>query len=318
MKVNIVGGGAIGLSMAARLARSGADVRLWTRTERQARLIASQGISFRDKDGASVVRGVQAACAELPLRQPERIGSEPGDWVILTVKQTHLADGHTVRLIGELAGAGGRAPLAVLCLQNGIGHMERLREELPDVPLVQGVTNEGGLRIDERTAAHTGDGELHMGPAADGEEQKMLVEALRKAGIKAFVSKDILTRVYRKLLVNAVINPLTALFGVRNGELPDDPARLALMRAVHAETLTVMIRAGMRESGGEWLQLLDVCRRTADNLSSMRKDVEDGRRTEIAAINGGVAALAERLGVSAPLNAALVELIGALDVSDMK
>jgi 2-dehydropantoate 2-reductase len=140
----------------------------------------------------------------------------------------------------------------------------------------------------------------------------LLVSALSAAGIEAALSNNIMEHVYGKLLVNAVVNPLTALFRVKNGELPADPFRFRLMKALFHETLAVLQASGMRTDGGEWDRLLDVVRRTAENRSSMLADVEAGRPTEIDAINGGVVRLAREAGAAAPLNAAVAALIGAI------
>jgi 2-dehydropantoate 2-reductase len=58
-----------------------------------------------------------------------------------------------------------------------------------------------------------------------------------------------------------------------------------------------------------WDELVEVCRRTAINRSSMLQDVESGRETEIEAINGSLVRLARRHGILAPLNETMADLI---------
>ncbi|CAM4260400.1 ketopantoate reductase family protein [Paenibacillus tarimensis] len=307
MRFHIIGGGAIGLSYAGRLALAGSSVMVWTRTAAQAGMIEEKGISVQGSGVAAVAAVQAAAAAEFPswVEADKRCTEE---CLLLTVKQTHLSNPALVRLIGELAAE--RYP--VLCLQNGVGHIEYLQTELPDVTFIPAVTTEGAFRQDGRTVLLTGHGELHMGESEDIEWQKMLLNTLNEAGIAAFMSKDINNRIYRKLMVNAVINPLTALLGVRNGELKQQPGVPALMKALHEETKAVLQAAGLPETGQEWEELLTVCEKTADNRSSMLADIQHGRQTEIAAINGGVVGLAGKLGIAAPLNEALVDLVEAV------
>jgi 2-dehydropantoate 2-reductase len=240
---------------------------------------------------------------------------EAGRWIVLAVKQIDAAAPSTVACIQKLAG-GQNVP--VICLQNGIGHMEKLRAACPGIDFIEGVTTEGALRLDERTVRLTGMGEVWLA-GADAEErerdrQKMLLERLHKAGIKCLVSKNIKDQIYAKLLVNAVINPLTALFGVKNGDLPQDNTRYRLMRGLYEETLRVLrADSDYVPTGGEWERILDVCRLTAANTSSMLADVQAGRPTEIAGINGGIVRLARRFGIGAPMNEAAVAWITALE-----
>ncbi|MOA32778.1 putative 2-dehydropantoate 2-reductase [compost metagenome] len=119
-------------------------------------------------------------------------------------------------------------------------------------------------------------------------------------------------RIYHKLLINAVLNPLTALFDVKNGELPAHPTRMALMRALYEETALILKGAGMQLESDGWAQIIEVCERTSGNVSSMLSDVRAGRKTEIGAINGAVVRLAEQQQLKAPCNRAVMELVDAL------
>jgi len=308
MRLLIIGAGAIGMLYAVRLAAGGQVVRILTRTAEQADALRREGIKWSGS-AAGGQEAVQASALS------EELGDFGPDAVLLTVKQVHIDDG----LIRKLASLVPQTA-DIYCLQNGIGHLERLRAELPGHRILAAVTTDGALRLGQRQVRHTGAGELWLEeiPSAEteaAERQKKLLVAMKKAGIGAFLSNQMENRMYRKLLLNSVINPLTALFGVMNGELPDDPARLAAMRALHEETAAVLQRAGLPLEGDEWERLLTLCRLTADNESSMLRDVKSGRPTEIDWINGGVVRLARQLGLEAPLNEAIVAQVkrGATD-----
>lgn len=170
---------------------------------------------------------------------------------------------------------------------------------------------------------HTGNGETWIGDSPENGgnganpweyQQKMLLDALRKAGFSSFLSNEIHNRIYYKLLINSVINPLTALFDVSNGELPKHPIRLELMKRLHAESQDILMAAGMEPRQEAWEELLQVCIRTSDNISSMLSDVRKGKETEIQAINGAILSLGNQYGKPAPLNRAVTDLITAFAV----
>ena len=113
---------------------------------------------------------------------------------------------------------------------------------------------------------------------------------------------------WRKLAINAAINPLTALLRCTNGELAGDPADR--VRRLCTEISAVARAAGMGRAV-ESLEnvVFEVIHNTADNRSSMLQDVEAGRPTEIDYITGWLVEQANRLGMDVPANAALLEQV---------
>jgi len=315
LHIDVIGGGAIGLWLAANLAAAGEDVTLWTRTERQSFLITEAGIGLTDTDGNFRTVRVQSESLHRPRVLAQKVKGEEDSWIILAVKQTAI-DKALIELLRELTEVRGRT--ALLCLQNGIGHLERLASELGSVPIYAAVTTMGAKREDERRVMLAGTGELWIGDRAENcpeideiraKSQKKFLLSLQKAGFQAFLSNEINNRIFHKLLINAVINPLTAIFDVTNGELPRHERRVHIMRALHNETADILKRAGMRDQGDSWAQVLDVCVRTSANVSSMLADVRAGRETEIRAINGAVARLAASYGMNAPMNEAMAAIV---------
>ena len=55
--------------------------------------------------------------------------------------------------------------------------------------------------------------------------------------------------------------------------------------------------------------LLEVCRRTSENLSPMLQDILNGRRTEIESLNGAIHVMGEKRGLSVPNHQTMTELI---------
>ncbi|MBW7473664.1 2-dehydropantoate 2-reductase [Paenibacillus oenotherae] len=314
MRIWIVGAGAIGLLYGSRLAQSSVKVTLLTGSAAQAAALAAGGITIEEYGTGAAAR---AAVDAAPLAGAHAIAG-PRDWIWLTVKQPHLTDDLAASLAALCSGGA-----SLLCLQNGVGHMEKLREAIPERQLYAAISTEGALRLDEVTVRHTGLGSLTFGRWGDlasddvtisGQDgsQKMLLDILEAAGIEGSMSNDMNNRIYHKLLVNAVINPLTAIYGVTNGELPDNDSRKRLMIALHAESEAVLSAAGMSGDGDAWERLMTVCRRTASNESSMLRDVKAGRMTEIDWINGGVAAIARQYGLTTPLNDAIITIVKTL------
>ncbi|WP_051250911.1 ketopantoate reductase family protein [Paenibacillus harenae] len=329
MIFDVIGGGSLGLLFGGRLAQAGADVTVWTRSREQAAELKAQGIRLQALDGGERVVPVKGNWVEhaAARRHPEERGTNAAvRFILLTVKQTDLND-RLLDQIKALAGKGAESAKGVVCLQNGIGHLERIQVCLDAIPVIAAVTTEGARRLDARTVEHTGTGQLWLGHwgGQDGngskpEElneslQKMLIPTLQSAGFTSFLSNDMEDRIYNKLLINAVINPLTALFDVTNGELPAHPARRTLMKALYEETANVLRQSGIAADEDGWKLILDVCGKTSGNVSSMLGDVRAGRKTEIDAINGGIIAMARSLALQVPLNQAVTAFIHALHKS---
>jgi len=314
----VVGAGSLGLLLAAGLLRSGCDAEVWTRSEAQARLLSAEGIALGDAAGSAFVAAGPVRATALAAVKPA-MGSDTV--ALLTVKQTAIDDALLAALAAAVPPGG-----AVAAFCNGIGHFERLAGALPGRALIAAVTTEGALRTDSRTVLHTGSGHTFLGAAPlfdrlpprdaappDADCLEALKSRLVQAGFEVSLSNRMSERMLRKLLVNAVINPLTSLFRVRNGELASGSARIAIMQALFDETVGILRPYGLATEEPLWEELLDVCRRTAMNQSSMLQDVLAGRKTEIEALNGAVCRLAERMDKQAPLNETIASLIRALE-----
>ncbi|CAH0119577.1 2-dehydropantoate 2-reductase [Paenibacillus sp. CECT 9249] len=317
MYIQIVGAGAIGLLFAGKMAAAGARVRLLTRTAEQAERLNRFGITLTGTDGSKLA---VAGCSARPAGETGEIrrqGAEEPDWVFVTAKQRHLDD-RLMRMVRDEAGKQAN----VLCFQNGIGHIEKLANYIPANRIYAAVTTEGARRDSGIETAHTGRGQTWIGRTGgdagrkvETEErlsEKCLIALLKKAGFEAFMSKDIDRMIYRKLTINAVINPLTALFRIRNGELLAKPERLEWMRTLYEETQPVFEAKGVDLGAGLWEQILQVCRDTSGNTSSMLKDVENGAPTEIEWINGGLIRLAEEVDIDVPAHRYIYKLIKAI------
>ncbi|XID95338.1 ketopantoate reductase family protein [Paenibacillaceae bacterium WGS1546] len=304
MPVAVLGGGALGLLLAGKLTASGSGCEVWTRTRAQADKVNAEGLTIEEAEGEARARiGI---CA----RPIDDVRDFAGGLVLLAVKQTALTDPFLLRL-AEIVPAGG----AIVPFQNGIGHLERLRDALPGRSVIAAVTTEGALRTGDNSVRHTGRGDVRL--ADDGIAAGNLLAAaerlLKTAGFSVFLSKHLEDEMLRKLLVNAVINPLTALLRIPNGELTGSPDRLTLMKALFRESYGILSERGLQEDEAAcWNAVLNVCSATRSNRSSMLQDVLAGRRTEIDAINGAIARMAAGAGKPAPWNEAVTALVKAL------
>jgi len=137
-----------------------------------------------------------------------------------------------------------------------------------------------------------------------------LVALLRQAGFAVEVALDIEGILWGKAVVNAAINPLTALWRVPNGELLATADRRALLADLAREAAAVAAARGITLPYPDPVaRVEEVCRATAANRSSMLQDIERGRPTEIDSINGVIVAEGRRLAVPTPLNETIWRLV---------
>jgi 2-dehydropantoate 2-reductase len=207
----------------------------------------------------------------------------------------------------------------VLTIQNGLGNFETLVAAVGEARVAVGVIYVGA-RLENGKLWATGPGKVEFGLVARAEPRralKALAARLVDGGMAVSVVQNPWASVWRKVAVNAAMNPVTALLGYTNNELLADLAASRVADGLAAEVARVATRTGMLSQGGlgedearrAWR---DIAILTGANRSSMLQDVQAGRATEIDAICGAVYREGERRGVAAPLNQAMTVLVSAL------
>jgi 2-dehydropantoate 2-reductase len=135
---------------------------------------------------------------------------------------------------------------------------------------------------------------------------------LKQAGFSVFLSKQLEDAILRKLLVNAVINPLTAILRIRNGELIESTFRMDVMKSLFRETFDILSAYGLTDEQALWDTVVRVCSATRLNESSMLQDVTAHKPTEVDYINGAICRMAAEQGKEAPWNMAVTALVKAI------
>lgn len=317
MNIHIIGAGSLGLLYAGKLADSGCRVTLWCRSEEQADKLRASGINI-EETGRHQVVDAHAFSVNSWSSFAESGGGDDADYLFLMLKQQGIEEMAT-----EMLAQFGQDHRRLLCFQNGTGHLERLQDLLPTWTIYAAITTEGAKRTSSVSVLHAGHGTTTIGkmmPAggpldafSQEDHEIKLVKQLNRAGFEAFLSNEMDEMIYRKLLINAVINPLTALWRIPNGELLTSPERVRVMKQLYNEGIAAYEAAGIPYESGLWEWILSVCQSTSGNTSSMLKDVMDGRTTEVAWINGSIVRLGQKYGISVPKHELITQLIEGMN-----
>ncbi len=263
------------------------------------------------KEGLKALRdcGIKLTDGEVESTHPVRATSDVADcdgyrYALVLVKAWQTAQ--AARLLEECLSPDGIA----LTLQNGLGNLEELRRVLGPERASLGVTAVGATLLGPGHVRAGGTGSTHL-LRQPGLEP--LAHLLRRAGFQIRMTGSLESLQWTKLIVNASINPLTALLRVPNGEVLRRPHARRLMAAVARETAAVAVRRGAPLQEIDPVATVEkVARQTSSNHSSMLQDVLRGAPTEIDAISGAVVREAEGLDMPSPVNRTLWHLIKAL------
>lgn len=290
-QVVIFGVGALGTLLGARLA-SVAPVTLVVRPA-AARAIRRRGLAVTGQQPLAVAPTELQVVTRLPSLAPNTL-------VVVGVKLPDLAEAG--RLLAPLA----RADSTFLLIQNGVEGRDLFLQGARRPLVVQrAIASLGAERLGPGHVTFAG-GSLVLEPSA---ASPSLLALFRAAGVTCTESPDFERALWKKLAVNCVANPLTALLGVRNCDVIT-PELAPVRRAVCGEVTALAARSG-HPLPQDLAERIDEALRASSNRSSMLQDLARGRPTEIEFLNGFVAQRSASLGLAAPVNATLAALVRA-------
>jgi 2-dehydropantoate 2-reductase len=289
MRHAVLGAGGVGAFLGAALARAGRDVLLLMREESLARY-----------GGVVRVESVLLGDFEAELPAATRL-ERPADVIWVATKATQLAE--ALDRVSETA----VEDSVIVPLLNGLDHVELLRARfgatrvLPSAITIESERVEPGLvRQLSRFAA------VKLSPAPQAEE---LRDELVDAGIVASVGESEAGVLWEKLAVLAPIALTTTLRGSALGGVVADPVWRGRLEACVREVAAAATEDGVVIDPDTLIARIESV--PPGLRSSMQKDREAGRPTEIDAIGGSVLRAAARHGLDAPATQALVDGIRA-------
>jgi len=328
MKIAIVGCGAIGGVIAARLTRAGHAVAAVTGNESIARAIAERGYRVRELDGRE-----WSIAPSLPPRARLASGDGAFELCVAATKSTALADA-----LAEVAPH--LAPGApVVCCQNGLP--EEIAAAAVGAERVVGcVVAWGATMIEPGVYERTSRGRLQLGRFAAGSPDPASLVETFAAVAPTEVTADLAGARWSKLAINCATSTLGAIGGERLGVLLRRRAVRRLVLELWSEVAAVARASGVRlgrvggtlsiermaltpseraaalgSPGLAWKHsvLLAVGMKFRRMRSSMLVALERGRKPEIDFLNGEVARRGRALGVPTPVNERLVEAVRAIE-----
>ncbi|WP_158770667.1 ketopantoate reductase family protein [Paraglaciecola sp. L1A13] len=300
MKLAIVGNGAIGNLLALKCHIQQQEFSLVTRTQQAFTLVAT--------DILQRAHNIQI--------QPSTFSQlNNADIIVLPVKAYQIAD-TVAELKPHLC-----AEQTLVLLHNGMGVIEAVKTLLPNNPIIAATTSHAAYKPSTTTMFETGLGMCHLGYIARGQNSAAPLisnDTNRDALLTSLLTPccwhaDIEQALWDKLAINAVINPLTALHQIKNGQLAQSQYN-AIIGEICLETANVMTACGFSAEAGILIdRVKQVIEATSVNYSSMYQDIAHKRQSEIVFINGYICQQAQIHGINVPVNQNLLKRITALE-----
>lgn len=311
MKTLVFGAGAMGSVFAGFLSRQ--NLVAVVAREWHVKAIRERGLRISGIWGEHVFRLEAFSSAQ----EAEKLA--PYDLVLITTKSydTIEATKSVLPLIHKHS--------IVISVQNGIGNEEAI------AGVVGKERTAGGMAIFGAALVEPGQVEVTVYASeclfgtinGDEEKAKKLAAVVNASGIPALPTDDIIRDKWMKAFYNIALNALSAILRVPYGALGEREETKAVMRAMLREAFEIAMAKGIKlkfKSGEEYFDYLleKQLPPTAQHRSSMLQDIEQGKRTEIDYLNGAIVKFGRQLGIAAPVNETIVNLVKALESQSAK
>ncbi|MBN2044898.1 MAG: 2-dehydropantoate 2-reductase [Anaerolineales bacterium] len=291
----IVGTGALACLFAARLAARGMAVNMLGSWREGLAALRNYGVTLVESDGSQHSYPVTVVDDAVRCNQSR--------YALVLVKSWQ-----TERAARQLANCLHPDGLA-LTLQNGLGNGETLAAVLGPERVAQGITTTGATLLSSGRVRPGGEGTISL---ENNPRLEPIQNMLTASGFRVETVGDVSALLWSKLVVNAAINPLTAILKINNGILLDLPSARKLSADLANEVAAVANAIGVDLSHLDPVAIsAQVAANTARNQSSMYQDILRGAPTEIDAICGEVVRIGEQAGIPTPVNYTVWRLVHA-------
>ena len=291
MKIIILGAGAIGSLYGARLSKLN-DVTLVAKRE-HAEKINKNGLKITGEEN-NVYK----------LKATTEINEIEDDTLIILTTKVHRSK-DAIEPIKNLI----KKDTIILCLQNGL-HSEEVVKEIVNGKCIvlRGITAVGATFLEAGTVQFNN---LSYTKIEESPVSKELADNFDDCGLRANVSENLKEDVWKKLILNCVLNPLSAILRRDNGGMSDEGLN-ALKQLIVDECLKVANKDGATFDF-DFVEAINNGIEGSRNLSSMYQDILKEKKTEIDYLNGAVVELGKKYGIKCPVNEALITIIREME-----
>lgn len=277
----IIGAGAIGCLNAAHLLRTGEEVHLITRKE-----IHSTTLKLVTAEQQKHDFNISSSQFLLNAHDP----------ILVCVKAMQVIEALSLhrKFIGENQ--------VIILMHNGMGCAEQVATSFPNNPIICATTSNAALLQGVFNVQETGKGITLFGSFnTQAKAFKELIIPFTNALGNADWQDNINEKQWLKLMINIAINPLTAIYQIKNGALQSEKM-LDIITSIVEECLQVTSKLGLAfKSKGMLSMIAKVIKSTSENYSSMNRDIFYQRQTEIEFINGYLLKKGAELDIQLPL-----------------
>ncbi|RPI88573.1 MAG: 2-dehydropantoate 2-reductase [Chloroflexi bacterium] len=293
----IVGTGAMASLFAARLSAAQVPLIMLGTWKEAIQALQEKGIYLVEQDGQE-------------KNYPVKVVDDPTSLSGIKYALVLVKSWQTKRAVRQVKACLDPKGVAVT-IQNGMGNYEILAQVLGAPRAALGTTTAGAYLLAPGRVQSGGEGGVSI-----GEHNRIgpLSSMLQLAGFTVDIVPDPSVLLWGKLVINAAINPITALLHIPNGEILNIPTARILLASAAREAAAVAAASGVLLPYPDPVEAaVSVARRTSKNQSSMLQDINRCTPTEIDAISGAIVKFGEQSGVPTPVNQTFWLLVKALE-----
>lgn len=289
----IIGAGAIGCLWAANLLQSGQKIHLVTRKK-----IDKNKLFYQNLIGQHFEHTCSCSSKLLPAFTP----------ILVCVKAPQVKQA----LIQHRDNIS--TSQVIILMHNGMGSAEQIANIFPENPIICATTANASLLNSPLNIKQTGLGITFLGPFnSKAKQYSSLTKDLEKALNNCHWCENIEQKLWLKLIINIAINPLTAIFQITNGALSNTKYQLQIREIIH-EAMPLFTKLGLKFEEESLIATINtVIDATAENYSSMNRDIFYARPTENEYINGYLLNKASQFNIETPLIKSLYTQIKVLE-----